>query len=96
MNAPRAGIPLRPDPHAVEREWRRSFTRAATATGLSRIQKTSAAEILRAWPNDTRAEMIVRGAVEPTKQSAPESRGSIGGFPMSHHMKKTPIMTICT
>ncbi len=72
MNAPvRQGIPLRPDPSARDRDWVRSFTRAATYTVVAKLLKSSAAEIHHAnWPDDTRAGLIVRGAVSPTKQDA--------------------------
>jgi hypothetical protein len=71
MNAPRVGIPLRPDRSAVDREWRRSFIRAATSVVIAKLQKTNAVEIQRAnWPNDRSAELLVRGAVSPITQDA--------------------------
>jgi hypothetical protein len=64
----RQGIPLTPDPRAVECDWYRGFIRAATARVIGKLRKTSAAEIQRAnWPNDRSAELIVRNPVEPTK-----------------------------
>ena len=72
MNAPvRQGIPLRPDPSAHDREWKRSFVRAATSVVIAKLQKSSAAEIHKAnWPDDSRAAVILRGAVSPTTQDA--------------------------
>ncbi len=49
MNAPvRQGIPLRPDPSAHDREWKRSFVRASTSVVIAKLQKSSAAEIQKA------------------------------------------------
>ena len=63
---PRSFMP--PSRDAVARDWHRSFVRGATATTLSQIRKTSAAEILRAnWPNDRSADLIVRAPVTPLK-----------------------------
>ncbi len=71
MNTQRP-IPLRPDPTARDREWKRSFIRAATCTALAELQKSnmgSAEQVLRAnWPADDRAQLIVRGAVTPMQQ----------------------------
>jgi len=57
---------------ALDADWRRSLVRAATSVVLSQIQKNADAEaILREnWPDDVRAGLILRGPVEPMKQSA--------------------------
>ena len=64
----RQGIPLRPDRDAAARDWVRSFTRASTARVMSVVRRTRAELILQeSWPDDSRAEMILRSAVEPLK-----------------------------
>jgi hypothetical protein len=52
-------IPLRPDHRAVEREWRKSFTRSATIVALSKLRKTSVEEIERGFERETRAAVTV-------------------------------------
>ena len=56
----------------LQRDWRQSFIRAATANVIARIQKLpDAGAILRAaWPDDDRANLILRAPVEPTKLAA--------------------------
>jgi hypothetical protein len=62
------GIPLRADLGARTREQRRSFVRGCTAMVLAetRERKADAGIICqRAWPNDSDARLIARGAVSP-------------------------------
>ncbi len=75
MNA-RQPVPLRPDRAAIAADWRRSFIRASTAKALSQIrQNANVGEILQTnWPDDERAEMILRSPTAPLTQS---------GFPSS-------------
>lgn len=59
-----------PSRAALDADWHRSFVRTSTAAVLGQIQRTFAETILQTWPDDARAGLILRGAVEPTKLSA--------------------------
>jgi hypothetical protein len=68
---PRSFMP--PSRDALASEWRKSFTRAATATALSRIRKDMgpAERILReSWPHDRNADLIVRSPSGPPTEVA--------------------------
>jgi hypothetical protein len=66
-----------PSRSEIDAGWKRSFIRAATSVVLSKVRRDlgSPQQVLRAnWPNDDRAAVITRGAVEPMK---------VGDFPGS-------------
>ena len=62
-------IPLRPDLGALDREHRRSLTRAITAIALAGESRSPSAFLKAAWPNDAAAGLILRAAVRPTLTS---------------------------
>jgi hypothetical protein len=68
MNAPRVGVPLRPDYAALATEQRRSLYRAASAIVLTTAREGVGAEefLRRAWPDDAQAARILKAASSPT------------------------------
>jgi hypothetical protein len=71
-----AGIPLRPDPDALERSERRSILHAITALALNTGHDQHAIAddfVQREWPLDGTAARIIKGAVSPT---------TTGGYPV--------------
>ena len=69
---PSKGISLRPDPGGLLQAERRSWQRAIAAHALAAMHRggNNPSQIARAaWPNDSRAQMITRGAVTQTTTS---------------------------
>jgi hypothetical protein len=66
-SGPPKGISFRPDPAGMLQSERRSWTRALAGHALAASQRSDPYKIVKAaWPNDGRAQMIVRGGVTPT------------------------------
>ena len=64
--------PFLPSDHPITRaEERKSWSRVLAACALAEIQKADPRKILRAnWPNDDRAQSILRAAQSPTDTSS--------------------------
>jgi hypothetical protein len=70
MNAPQPprGIPLRPDPHALDESAVSSLVRAVIAVGLARLDRNMpASEQAKArWGSDRTLDLVMRAATTPT------------------------------
>jgi hypothetical protein len=62
------GIPLRPDRRAFAQDQRRSLIRAITSVVLSGVDR-SPSDVLKAWPNDDGADLILRAISSPITTS---------------------------
>jgi hypothetical protein len=70
MNAPRTGIPLRPDRAALQTTALTSLARACIASAVTRGRNTSASRyVARTWPDDPTSQLILRSPTTPHSTS---------------------------